>query len=315
MNTSLPQDNQYSINILLCTYNGEQFLKEQLASFTDQKHSNWKLSIYDDISTDNTIDIINQYKSLTSQEVTLVINSSQKGFCKNFLSAICQTPNECDFFALSDQDDIWQENKLTLATNHLKTIPAHIPALYCSRTQLIDEQANAIGFSSLFSKPSSFKNALVQSIAGGNTMVFNKAAKELIASVSHNMDVISHDWWIYLLITGCGGHVFYDHHAEVLYRQHNANLIGSNNSFFAKVFRLKSLLKGSFKEWINKNLIALNNYRSKLTSDNIKVLDLFIEMRNTSFLKRLYLFHKIKVYRQTFLGNVALWIAIILKKM
>ena len=171
------------IAILLCTYNGHQFLHQQLRSFSTLTVSNWKLFVYDDRSTDNTCDIIEQYKSSIPQEVVLTINPSQQGFSKNFLSAICQTPNDSDFFALSDQDDIWQKDKLTLALEYLKKVPEHIPALYCSRTQLIDEQANTIGFSSLFRKPPAFKNALVQSIAGGNTMVFNKAAKELLSSV------------------------------------------------------------------------------------------------------------------------------------
>lgn len=304
-----------TVAILLCTYNGSAFLQEQLSSFSRQQLNDWQLFVYDDASTDNTCNYIQQYQTSVQQKITLHRNTFSKGFSKNFLSAICVTPNDsANFFALSDQDDIWKKNKLTRAVDYLKTIPSEIPALYSSRTQTVDEQGQPLNFSPLFRKKPSFKNALVQSIAGGNTMVFNRAAKILITKASQNIDVISHDWWIYLLITGAGGHVFYDSHPEILYRQHNSNLIGANNHFFAKIARLKLLLNNRFKQWIDKNIAALNDKRSLLQLENIKILDNFVESRSTSIINRLVLLHKTGVYRQTLLGNIALFSAAILNK-
>lgn len=309
-----------SIAILLCTYNGSTFLSEQLDSFTHQSLANWQLFVHDDASTDNTCDLIEQYQASVQQKVTLQRNTSSKGFAKNFLSTICTTPNDsADFFALSDQDDIWQKDKLSRAVDYLKTLSPDIPALYCARTETSDAQGQPLSFSPLFSKKPSFKNALVQSIAGGNTMVFNKAAKILITKASGNIDVIGHDWWIYLLITGAGGHVFYDPHPSILYRQHENNLIGDNSHFLARVTRLKLLLNqlllnNRFKKWLDRNIVALNTCRDLLDEQNIQTLNAFIAGRQQSFFKRCCNLYSLDLYRQTFLGNIALMIGIALNK-
>jgi glycosyltransferase involved in cell wall biosynthesis len=304
-----------TVAIVLCTYNGTAFLQEQLASFSCQSVTDWQLFVYDDASTDNTSDLIKHYQAAIQQKVTLHQNPSSKGFARNFLSAICTTPNDnADFFALSDQDDIWQPDKLSRAIDYLKTLPPETPALYCSRTKTIDAQGQPLSFSPLFSKRPSFKNALVQSIAGGNTMVFNKAAKILISKVSRNVNVISHDWWIYLLITGVGGHVFYDQQPAILYRQHSNNLIGSNTHIGAKIARLKLLLNNRFKQWIDKNIAALNTCREVLDEQNIQILDAFIAGRQRSGIRRCCDLYRLGLYRQTFLGNIALMVGIGLNK-
>lgn len=310
------QPHKNSIAILLCTYNGSHFIKEQLDSFTAQDNSNWKLFVYDDASTDNTPQIVSQYKLTVSQEVFLEINKHSKGFCKNFLSAICTTPNDsADFFALSDQDDIWQNNKLSKAIAYLSTIPSNTPTLYCTRTKIIGDNGQFLGYSALFKKKPSFNNALVQNIAGGNTIVFNKATKALIAATGGaNVDVMSHDWWLYLLVTGAGGHVFYDPTPMVLYRQHDGNLIGANHRFGAKLVRLKKILRGQFKQWNKKNVIALNTHQSVLKPENIKTLEKFTQIRKASLLKRLRNFYQTGIYRQTFFDNIALFILIVLKR-
>src|SRR3990167_3949033 len=141
-----------TVAIVLCTYNGTAFLQEQLDSFSKQLFKNWQLYVYDDASIDDTCNIIKQYQASMQQKVSLQCNPSSKGFAKNFLSAICTTPDDsADFFALSDQDDIWQQDKLSRAIDYLKTLPSEIPTLYCSRTQTIDARGKPLSFSPLFS--------------------------------------------------------------------------------------------------------------------------------------------------------------------
>ena len=106
-----------------------------------------------------------------------------------------------DFFACCDQDDVWWPDKLERALQWLHTVPEHVPAVYFSRTRNVDASGNIIGCSPLFRRPPNFRNALVQSIGGGNTMVFNRAARELLVAAGP-VDVASHDWWTYLLVSG-----------------------------------------------------------------------------------------------------------------
>lgn len=302
-----------SLAIIMCTHNGAQFIREQLDSIAKQTHTNWDLYIYDDGSSDQTSNIISEYSKTVSNKVQFI--PVQYGhFAKNFLSAACNTPGHYDFYAFSDQDDIWEENKLESAIRLLETLDAQKPNLYCSRTELVDSDANHIGLSPLFIRKPSFKNAIVQSIAGGNTMVFNKTARDIITGVGSDIEIISHDWWVYQLITAVGGNILYDNVPHILYRQHSKNLIGSNNGLCAKIQRFGMLLNGRFRKWNDSNVNALNRARHLLSEENLILLDRFIAMRNSNIIGRIVNFYKSGVYRQTFLGNIGLFVGVLLNK-
>ena len=151
---------------------------------------------------------------------------------------------KAEFYAFSDQDDVWMEDKLTRVMAYFgMNSESELPRVYCGRTQLVDEKLNFIGFSPLFSLLRSFRNAVVQSIAGGNTMVFNQAAKELLEKAGMQQ-VVSHDWWLYQLIKGAGGVVYYDPEPSILYRQHEGCMVGANSSIMARVDRMAYVLNG-----------------------------------------------------------------------
>lgn len=301
-----------NLAIILCTYNGEEFLKDQLQSFNKQSRTNWHLFVYDDGSTDNTKNLV--HGNIIPSKVTFATNSTNLGFAKNFLNALHNTPSSFDFYALSDQDDIWLEHKLERAVSYLKTVDSTIPAVYCSRTTLIDSSGNIIGQSKWFKKKPSFSNSLVQSIAGGNTMVLNQAAHNLIKKTDRNLDTVSHDWFIYQLISGAGGVLHYDPHSDILYRQHNYNIIGSNNTILGRLFRLKMLLNNSFKNWIDINIKSIHDNANLLTEENRRILNLFEKSRKSSLLPRLIGFWQCRIYRQTLIGNLGLFVGAVLNK-
>lgn len=304
-----------NLAIILCTYNGEKFIKEQLDSFISQDFKNWSLFVYDDLSKDNTSEILRQFeKESVSNKVIFNTNKKQQGFCRNFMQAIKNTPDSFEFYALSDQDDVWQRQKLSRAVKKLKNFPDNVPALYCARTITVDASLQYMGLSPLFPKNPSFENALVQSLAGGNTMVLNKAAKKLLNSISSDIDVVSHDWFIYQLISGAGGNIYYDEVPSLLYRQHGKNLVGSNRGIFAKLLRIGKLLKGSFKNWNDRNIKALRDNVILLTEENTSRLRQFEEMRNRSMPFRLIDFLRLGIYRQTIAGQIGLIVGIILGK-
>lgn len=299
-----------SIAIILCTYNGERFLPQQLASFGRQTFSDWSLFVYDDGSTDKTAQLIDAFRATyPSNPVHWLPNPHKRGFAQNFLQGICHTPDTFDYYALSDQDDVWCEEKLARAVNYLNTVPAGVPAIYGARTTLVDENGQRIGLSRLFDKPPSFKNALVQSIAGGNTMVLNKAARALLLQADKHIHVESHDWFMYQLVTGAGGVLYYDAVPCMLYRQHGNNLIGSNLGFFARLSRMMNLFNGTFQSWNNGNLDALNKNKQLLTPQNRAVLALLIESRQKPLVSRFSSFLKLGLYRQQTVDNVALFLA------
>ncbi len=174
---------------------------------------------------------------------------------------------DADFFAFCDQDDIWFRDKLTRAIGFLSQIRPETPAVYCGRTEIIDETGNSLGYSPLFALKPSFRNAIIQSIGGGNTMVFNRAARELLQRAPDAVPV-SHDWWTYQAVTSVGGVCHYDPVPTLAYRQHNSNTMGANVGWAARLQRARLAVQGRFAEWTHRNLDALKKIEPLMTDES-----------------------------------------------
>lgn len=305
---------QTQVAILLATRNGERFLGAQLQSYVSQTHGDWTLHVSDDGSSDATWNIIEKFAAEQSRFVS-ISEGPKQGFCRNFMSLAQSKSVKADYFAFSDQDDIWHADKLERALSYLKEIPQTQPAMYCSRTELVDEDLRHVGFSPLFSRPPSFRNALVQSIGGGNTIVFNAAAKSLFEATG-NAPIVSHDWWAYQIVSGAGGTVFYDPQPSLKYRQHGNNIVGSNLGFAARLSRIRMTFGGRLELWNETNVRALHAMRSHLTAFSLETLDKFVAAREARWLPtRLYYFFKCGVYRQGVLENLGLVAVAVLRKL
>lgn len=302
------------VAILLCTFNGENYLREQLDSIWCQKHKNWVVYVSDDGSTDGTLPLLMSYQRAWGVHRLVILSGPAKGFAKNFISLASNKKIIANYYAFCDQDDIWLPSKLELAlfniTNHEEVC---VPYLYCGRTKYFSDKSSEMSSSPLFKRAPKFQNAIVQSIAGGNTMVFNQSAKGLLEKCS-DIDVVSHDWWLYIITTAVGGNVYYDSTPQVLYRQHLSSLVGRNDNFSAKCKRLSMLLKGRYKLWNDRNILALKLTNLPLTEENSETLYLFTKLKACHSIKALYLAFKSGIYRQTFHGSVSLILAIVLKK-
>ncbi|HEY0328621.1 MAG TPA: glycosyltransferase family 2 protein [Rhodopseudomonas sp.] len=293
--------------ILLATRNGGRFLSEQLASYRAQTHANWELLVSDDGSTDGTVPLLQDFASSVQQRV-VICQGPQLGFWQNFVSLVRGGDRDAELFAFSDQDDIWHPQKLERAVAWFATVAGDTPALYFTRTELIKEDGSPTGFSPLFRQPPGFQNALVQNIGGGNTMVFNRAARALLIATPDDASIVSHDWWAYQVISGCGGATHYDPWPSVQYRQHQANLVGSNVGWRARLLRLSAFANGRVVGWNNVNLAVLAQLRHLLTPANAKALDSFAAARAAALPRRLWLVWKSGAYRQSAIENVGLFL-------
>lgn len=301
-----------TVAILMCTKDGANYLHAQLSSLLHQDHKNWHLWVSDDGSQDDTINILQQFQQ-TDDRLKTIFLGPQKGFCQNFLSLVLNPKIQSPFYAYCDQDDSWHVNKLSKALEWLKQQPSHIPALYTSRSRLIDTRGSVTGCSRLFKKPLGFRNALVQSIAGGNTMVFNHAARDLLIKAGP-VKVLWHDWWTYLLVSACGGQVYYDPEPSIDYRQHGRNLVGSNLGLKAIMARLRLLANGDFQRWNHDNIQALQRVSARMTEENYQTLRDFVCARQVSGISSYIQIRRIRIYRQSFVSQVGLLIAALLGK-
>jgi glycosyltransferase involved in cell wall biosynthesis len=302
------------IAILMCTYNGEKYLREQLDSIQNQTVKNWTLYVSDDGSRDGTLSILKEYQKTWGPKKLIIKRGPKKNFCQNFLQLICDKNILANLYFLSDQDDIWMPSKLSHTIKKLSKFDLSKPLLYCARTTYVSSDArDFLGYSDLFLRSPSFKNALVQSIAGGNTMAFNNPLK-IVIQTEPKAYVYSHDWWLYCLNEFVGGQTFYDKKSTIFYRQHSKSLIGSNKGFFAKIKRLKLLLNGTFREFITLKINALNKFHSLGVKSNIELLNQFSLWRDKSFRFRVGGLKDSGLYRQTWEGQLALYLGVILKK-
>ena len=301
------------VAILMGTFQGELFISQQLESILAQTHEDWALWISDDGSTDRTLSIVEQFRQRYAAPIQ-VIAGPRKGFIRNFLALACNPAISADFYSFADQDDIWHADKLERALAWLQRQPSDIPALYCSRTHIVDESGRSVGESPLFAKQPSFSNALVQSIGGGNTIVMNDAARRVLMRAGGDVAVASHDWWAYIVVAGAGGRIHYDPRHPIDYRQHGSNLVGSNSGWRARVRRLRLLTKSQFRNCNTQNPAALKPIEHLLTAEHRETLDLFKRIREESFPRRLLTLYKSGLHRQTFLGNIGLVAAVVLRQ-
>jgi glycosyltransferase involved in cell wall biosynthesis len=242
------QSENPKIVILLATRNGADFLPEQLDSLRVQTYDNWQLLVSDDGSTDETVEIVGNFAKTVVQRVDIQCGP-QQGFWQNFVSLVRNVAADGDLFAYSDQDDIWHPEKLARAAAWFCAQQDVRPALYFTRTELITGDGLFVGLSPLFARAPTFRNALVQNIGGGNTMVFNRTALLALRGTPADADLISHDWWTYQLITGIGGVAHHDPRPSPKYRQHGKNIVGSNIWMRARVIRLQAFARGRVAMW------------------------------------------------------------------
>lgn len=310
------------VAVLIAVYNGDRFLREQIETLAKQDVAHLDLWFADDGSTDRTRDIVEETRARWTKGEVHLLPGPRQGFAENFRHLLVHPDIDADHVALCDQDDLWEADKLSSAIARLDaetggetgTGAGEIPALHCSRTRIVAEDGTPIGHSRLFARPPSFRNAIVQNIAGGNTMVMNRAAHRLIRQMSRDVSFVSHDWWCYLLVAGMGGKVLYSPEAKTSYRQHAANVVGENVSLRARFFRVRMVGKGRYRSWNEINLAALAACRERMTPDARRTLDLYGRARRGWVGARLVALMRSGVYRQTPAGQVGLYLACVLNR-
>ena len=218
------------ITLLMGVYNGADMLAAQLQSFADQSDANWRLICSDDGSTDGSGEVIARFAAGVPQEVQQV-DGPRQGFSANFMSMIAALEPESGPVGFADQDDVWLPEKLARARAALGNVDPARPALYCARRYLWQEGSDQRTPTPVAARAPSFRNALIENIAPGNTVVLNAAAARLARQAAQRTGpVFAHDWWLYLLIAGVGGEVIFDAGEPcLLYRQHEDNLIGGGH--------------------------------------------------------------------------------------
>ena len=299
------------VTVLLATYNGARWLDRQLGSVLGQ---HWAGAInvlaLDDGSTDGTLAVLAGWQRRWGRGEFVAEAGPCAGHSANFRQLVLRARTGSDFFAFCDQDDVWLPQKLALAAAAIGDRSG--PALHGTATTLVDADENVVGRSPTFRRAPAFRNALVQNIAGGNTMVMNAAALELIRQGCARTAFLAHDWFSYLLVSGAGGRVSYADAPTVLYRQHGANAVGAQVGPRATFDRLRRLTGGAVRAFNDQNEASLRACQSLLSEEARTTFDTFAAARRAPLPQRLGLLRSSGVYRQTTLGQAGLYLGAIL---
>ena len=267
--------------VYLCTFNGARFIHHQIQSIAKQTRD-CSLVVSDDGSSDATLDLVRAHASCLPVQI---VSGPRQGFARNFLSAFeHEAVLEHDWLAFADQDDLWDPCHLERAICAIRNVSG--PAVYGARTRLIDERGQITGASLNRGCRLGFANALVQSFAGGNTLVLNREAiawlRGLVIDSGPLVGWSSHDWAIYQLISCLGGSVVFDPEPTVSYRQHDQNCVGQNRSVGARLSRAMHLCTGKFKAALDAQAaqLARSEFRYRMTPESQEVFSTYAWARN-----------------------------------
>lgn len=280
----------HTLDILMSTYNGQKYVKNQIESIIAQKHDNWLLIIRDDGSCDQTCEMLNNF-SIAEKRILIIPSQSKNiGVVQSYLHLLEHSVSP--YFMFADQDDVWLPEKITLTLQKLsnKHTDNTLPRLVYSDLQVVDSDLRAIHPSFLKyqrlkpAKFANFRRELLQNIVTGCTLGGNAALREKALQVMGRgtESVIMHDWWL-ALVAFYFGSVSYIPAAPILYRQHGANQLGAKGSGFK---RYAAMLQDSNTfdraiDYLNKvsrqNRLFFETYESELAQDDKRLLKLIAD--------------------------------------
>lgn len=225
------------IAILMSTYNGGQYLREQIESFFAQTNKDWQLFARDDGSKDNTLGILTEYAQRYPKRIHVVDDVKENlGAGRSFMHLLEVT--DADYYMFSDQDDVWMPDKIERTLRKLREVESQWPAeavgVFTDLT-VVDKDLNVL-MPSLWKGDNRhpeytrdfYKQWVNRHATYGCTQMMNKVAKGIVLPY-HQFEGVqgAHDNWVeYVLIKK--GHYDYLEEATILYRQHGSNVVGAN---------------------------------------------------------------------------------------
>lgn len=303
------------VDILLATYNGANFLKIQLESIVNQSHTNWKLLIRDDGSTDDTVSIIQLYCQKYPEKMIWINDGKGNVGPKTNFSILMENSNS-DYIFFADQDDFWLPQKIEITLKKIIAIENNqkeIPCFVFSDLSMADENLNIVAHSlwkkdKLNPKRVALGNLLMQNVPYGCAMAVNKTLLNIGTPISSK--AILHDHWL-VLLAAATGRISHLDEPTILHRIHtnnasraadplkkeidnNVEAIVSNKNLNVYLGKLQEQAKG-VKERLNEH---------KIGQDAISTLEAFINLKNQSIFVRKYNFIKYRFFKNQILQTI-----------
>ncbi|WP_305369644.1 glycosyltransferase family 2 protein [Photobacterium leiognathi] len=282
------------IDILMATYNGSNYLRNQLLSLQQQTEEDWTLYIRDDGSTDDTIEIINDF-SRNDKRIKVITDSfGNLGAGKTFLELTKYSTS--DYIIFCDQDDIWFEKKLeNLFSSASEKLSTDKPSLVYCDAYGYDSTKGIISLNSISRAHATCLNEFLFFNAGyqGCSILFNRSLCNLLNE--YTPDFYMHDD-IVSLLAHTFGDVYFLNEPLMLYRQHDSNVTGNiNYSFSTKLMKIFNndgfvISKSHYNEKVN----FYHFYHDKISDDDKKIFEAYFNYPKLNLKDRLILIYRYK---------------------
>ncbi|MFU0828448.1 MAG: Glycosyl transferase [Lachnoclostridium sp.] len=274
------------VNVIMTTYNGAQYIRPQIESIINGSYADYKLWIFDDGSTDDTVSVIYEFVKENPEKIIFHQNERKKGVTGNFLEGVRyaanineqerkeqrskfpETDEECfnirDYYMFCDQDDVWMPDKISKTMIYMKKLERKFgqdhPLAVFTDAYVVDSKLNVLERSfhksnHLDTKKVDLPHILMENKLIGCTMMFNEPVQKLM--IKEPVHARYHDWWV-ALIAAAFGHIGYLPYPTLLYRQHGGNMVGNQSFHTYFKNRLKSLKEQ--KEAIRKNVLQAEEF-------------------------------------------------------
>lgn len=298
----------------MSVFNEEEFLPEMLDSLFSQTHTNWRLIVRDNGSTDKSQKILVDRFAILPEKLLLIDGSTNPlPVMQSFSEALERV--SADYVMFADGDDVWLNNKIEISFKKLQSLESiktvSIPALVFTDLFITNASLDIIAqsmwkYQSLNPKNTSLNRVIMHDVACGNTFIFNKALLEKILPIpaAGNM----HDIWASLIAT-CFGTIAYVSTPTIYYRQHGENTCGSGTIFSQlKMYLLNFDL---IRKRISDRSDLANSFKirfsSELNTKQTQLLTDLAEISKLNFFKRRYTLLKNSFYMNSLIRNIGLF--------
>lgn len=291
-----------TVDIISSVLDGERFLPEMLRSLRSQTHTDWRLWMRDDGSTDGTVDVIRAQAASDSRIHLIHIGGPRLGVAGGFGWLLERLPVDSRYVMCADADDVWLPHKVERTLAEMRAAEAvagdQTPVLVHTDLIVVDEELVVIhpsfwAFSGIDPEPATLRRIVVANVATAPTVMLNRALRELVGKTP--TEAVFQDWW-YALVAAAFGRIVAVRDETVLYRQHGTNAVGARRDPRVRAHELPGLIvnrMSSTREFRRGLELAarqagalLERYAERLSEDDRRFLASFSQIPRRSFFRR-----------------------------
>ncbi|MGE9908174.1 glycosyltransferase family 2 protein [Lachnospiraceae bacterium SGI.231] len=301
------------VAILLASYNGERYIKQQIQSLLGQTLSDITILIRDDRSSDKTFEIEKAYEKKYPDKIKVLQREDEKSGSKENFWALCEMAMniDSDYFMFCDQDDVWNPDKAEITLKRMQEVEQKYPTqpiLVHSDLEVVDQNLKILGdsfvkYRALNSKIKDINRLLVQNNVTGCTMMVNRELLERAMRLSDIGAIAMHDWW-FALVASLFGKISFITQPTIKYRQHGNNVVGATKvntlSFVMQRLKGKNHIHEVFHMSSEQAKELLKVYGAELNKNQKKCIRAMANLENKNKIARICTIFRYQMFKQGF---------------